>query len=93
MKIGTVVGTVVSTINHELFDNRRLLICDYLEPEGTAASGYVIAADTVDAGLGDTVLIIDEGNSSRQIFEVATGPIRALVVGVVDQIDVGGGQP
>ena len=51
--------------------------------------GYTIAVDVVDAGVGELVLVLDEGNSSRQIFGVDTGPIRATVVGIVDDADFG----
>ena len=85
MKLGKVVGTVVSTINHPFYDAQRLLICDLIDPAG-AVDGYIIAVDTVDAGAGETVLILDEGNSSRQIFGIATGPIRSTIVGVVDEV-------
>jgi len=83
MKVGRVVGNVVSTINHEFFDEKRLLLCDVVDPDG-GVSGYVIAVDRVAAGPGDDVLILDEGSSARQLFEVPTGPIRATIVGIVD---------
>ena len=86
MKIGRVVGTVVSSIQHPFFDGHRLLICDYLDADGQSAGGYTIALDTVDAGTGDTVLVLDEGTSARQIFETSTGPVRAVVVGIVDEV-------
>jgi len=86
MKIARVAGTVVSTISAPIFDHQRLLFCDYLTPAGEPTGDYVIAVDTVDAGAGETVLILDEGNGARQIMEVSTGPIRALVVGVIDQV-------
>jgi len=87
MKIGRVSGNVVSTINHPFFDGQRLMICDLINPDGEAA-GYTIAVDTVGAGVGETVLINDEGNSARQIFGLATGPIRAVIVGIVDSVDM-----
>jgi ethanolamine utilization protein EutN len=86
MKIGRVSGNVVSTINHPFFDGHRLMICDLLDAEGEP-DGYTIAVDTVGAGVGETVLIIDEGNSARQIFGLTTGPIRAVIAGIVDSID------
>ena len=85
MKVGRVAGTVVSTINTEFFEDKRLLLCDLLNARGESA-GYTIAVDVVDAGVGDTVLIIDEGNSARQIFDLDTGEIRAVIVGIVDQM-------
>ena len=85
MKLGKTIGTVVSTVNHPFFDRQRLLLCSLIGPDGTA-SGYVIAADVVGAGAGETVLILDEGTSARQIFDITTGPIRAVVVGIVDEV-------
>lgn len=85
MKVADVVGTVVSSVSHPFFAAQRLLLCDLLDVDGNA-DGYVIAVDTVDAGVGERVLILDEGSSARQIFDVATGPIRAVIVGIVDEI-------
>ena len=89
MKIGRVTGTVVSTINAPFFDGKRLLLCDVLDVSGEP-DGYTIAVDVVDAGVGETVLIIDEGNSARQIFGLVTGAIRAVVVGTVDELVIDG---
>jgi ethanolamine utilization protein EutN len=88
MKIARVVGTVVSTISFPFFDAKRLMICDLLEPDGQPGGKYTIAVDVVDAGVGEKVLVLDEGNSARQIFGLDTGPIRAVIVGVVDEVDV-----
>ncbi len=89
MKVGRVVGTVVSTVNIPLLDGHRLLVCDIQDVSGEA-SGYTIAIDVVDAGAGETVLILDEGTSARQILGVDRGAIRAVVVGVVDELMVDG---
>ncbi len=91
MKIGRVVGTVVSTICSPIFEDRRLLLCDLLDEGGEPTGGYSIAVDTVDAGAGETVLILDEGNSARQVLNrEPDGEIRALVVGIVDAVTLGG---
>ncbi len=90
MKLGRVTGTVVSTINHPIFDHRRLLICDLLDELGDDTGGYLIAVDAVDAGYGETVLILDEGNGARQIVDDPHAPIRAVVVGVVDELHIDG---
>ena len=82
MKLAKVIGTVVSTVNHPLFDGHRLLMCDLED-----ATGYLIAVDTVDAGVGDHVLLLDEGSGARQILGVRSGPVRTLVVGIVDAVD------
>ena len=85
MKVARVAGTVVSPISHPFFERQRLLVCDLLDAEGSP-DGYVIAVDVVDAGAGERVLICDEGSSARQIFGVDTGPIRAVIVGIIDDI-------
>ncbi|MCP4309079.1 MAG: EutN/CcmL family microcompartment protein [bacterium] len=87
MKVGTVSGTVVSTIKSAFFDSRKLMICDLIDADGYI-DGYTIAVDVVGAGVGETVLILDEGNSARQIFGLDTGPIRAVIVGIVDDVDI-----
>lgn len=90
MKLGRVAGTVVSTISHPVYDDRRLLMCDLLDADGNDTGGYLICVDAVDAGPGETVLIIDEGNGARQVVGDPHGPIRAVVVGIVDELLVDG---
>jgi len=87
VKVATISGTVVSTINHPFFDSKPLMICDLIGADGEI-DGYTIAVDIVGAGVGETVLILDEGNSARQIFGLDTGPIRAVIVGIIDQVDI-----
>lgn len=89
MKVGKVAGTVVSTVNIPLLDEHRLLLCDIQDSNGDP-SGYTIAVDVVDAGVGETVLILDEGNSARQILGLDWGAIRAVVVGIVDELVIDG---
>lgn len=87
MKIGRVSGTVVSTIQSPVYAGRKLLICDVLDAGGRQVTGdYLIAVDAVGAGAGETVLILDEGNSARQVVEFEQGPIRAVIVGIVDAV-------
>lgn len=88
MKLARVVGTVVSTINVPVFDGRKLLLCDLLDPTAAPAGGYLIAVDTVGAGEGEIVLLLDEGNSARQILGAPEAPVRTLVVGIVDEVEL-----
>lgn len=87
MIIGKVIGNIHSTINHPFYDNKKLLIVERIEPDGKAAGGYLVAADRADAGPGETVLVLDEGNGARQVFESADGPVRSVIVGIVDTIE------
>jgi len=86
VKVGRVVGTVVSTISSPVFEGRRLLLCDLLDAAGEPDGTYLICVDTVGSGAGEAVLILDEGNSARQVIGISTGPVRAVVVGVIDQL-------
>jgi ethanolamine utilization protein EutN len=87
MILGKVFGAVYSTINHPFYDNRRLLLVEQLKKDGRSSGKYLIAIDTVDAGAGETVLIVDEGNSARQIVDDSSAPLRSVIVGIVDHID------
>ena len=95
MKIARVVGNVVSTIQAPVFEGRRLLLCALLDAAGEPVAdprAYTIAVDTVGAGAGETVLILDEGNGARQIVGDPSAPIRAVVVGIVDAVATAGGR-
>lgn len=86
MRIAKVQGTVVSTIKHPTYEGHKLLWCQPLDFEGRPSGPAEIAADRVQAGVGDTVLIMREGNGTRQILGADAGPILDLVVGVIDSV-------
>jgi ethanolamine utilization protein EutN len=88
MTIGIVVGEVYSTINHPFYDARKLLVVEKGLPGGTSTGDYIIAVDTVGAGVGESVLVLDEGNGARQVLQSSDGPVRSVIVGIVDQINV-----
>ena len=91
MYIGRVSGTVVATIKNELFEGHKLLLVDKLNLAGEPTPKYDIAVDMVQAGVGDLVLVLDEGNSARQILDrEPMGAIRAVIVGIVDEVTVPG---
>ena len=91
MYIGRVTGTVVATIKDELFEGHKLLMVDKLNLAGEKTSKYDIAVDIVQAGPGDLVLVLDEGNSARQLLDrEPLGAIRAVIVGIVDEVTVPG---
>ena len=90
MKLARVCGTVVQPIQHTALVGRRLLLCDLLDLDGRASGGSVIALDTVGAGPGEQVLLLDEGTSARQVLGLKGGPVRTLVVGIVDEVALDG---
>ena len=88
MYIGRVVGNVVATIKHPAYYSRPLLLVERLTLEGETTDYYDVAVDVAQAGPGDTVLLIDEGNGARQILRLDPGPVRAVIVGVVDEVTI-----
>ncbi|MEM9291372.1 MAG: EutN/CcmL family microcompartment protein [Acidobacteriota bacterium] len=88
MKIARVTGTVVSTIAHRDLGGQKLLLCDLLDLKGAPTGAYQMALDTVGAGVGETVLLLDEGNGARQILGSSTAPVRTVVAGIIDRVTV-----
>jgi ethanolamine utilization protein EutN len=88
--IGKVIGTVVATIKIPHLEGRKLLLVDQVDLRGQETGYYDIAVDVAQAGPGDTVLVIDEGNGARQILGLDPGAVRAVIVGVVDEVTVMG---
>jgi len=86
MLIGQVKGTIHSTINHPFYDGRKLLIVARTGPDGADLDAYLLAVDTVGAGVGQTVLVIDEGNSARQVVGRPDAPVRSVIVGIIDPL-------
>lgn len=88
MYIGRVKGTVVSTIKHPLYNQHKLMLVARLNLDGSETSAYDICLDDVQAGVGDVVVVLDEGSSARQVIRKrGTGPVRAVIVGIVDAVE------
>jgi ethanolamine utilization protein EutN len=88
MRIAKVMGTVVSTIKHPAYNGLKLYVVQPLNPEGQPDGDDYLAVDVVQSGVGDTVLVLTEGNGARQIFSKPVLPIRSVIVGVIDQVEV-----
>jgi len=89
--LGRVCGDLVSTCKHEALGGHRLLWVERTDPRGRPLSRGprrkpVLAVDQVDAGPGDFVLVLDEGNGAAQVLGRPRGPIRTVIVGVVDEV-------
>jgi ethanolamine utilization protein EutN len=90
MILARVVGEVVATTKHPDLGGQKLLLVQPVTPADEASGKPVIAVDAADAGPGDLVLVADEGNMAAQVLRRSRGPIRTVVVGVVDEVQVGG---
>jgi len=87
MLLAKVSGTVVATRKDERLVSNKLLIVRPIDPTGKPDGNYIVAVDTVDAGFGETVLIVS-GSSARMASGMKDCPVDAAIVGVVDQIEV-----
>jgi len=92
MMLCDVIGTVVSpSVQMPILDGRVLLVVRPVSPAGESSTNKPrVAIDTIGAGVGDRVLVIDEGNSGRQILGNKDAAVKTLVVGFVDEVEVGG---
>ena len=88
MILAKIVGTVVATRKDERLVSNKLLIARPTDPRGKAEGGYLVAVDTVEAGIGETVLIVS-GSSARMASGMKDCPVDAAVVGIVDTVQIG----
>ena len=86
MILGKVVGTVVTTISHQDYKKRRLLVVQPLTLPGGVADEDFIALDNTQAGIGDTVLVNREGNGARQVLNNPNACVISVIVGIVDSL-------
>ena len=89
MILGKIIGNVVSTVTEEGYGSRKILVVQPVDPYGAPKGQSFLAIDTVQAGAGDTVLVLEEGGSARMMLdEPDTFTIKAIVAGIVDEIKV-----
>lgn len=86
MKIATVVATVVATQKHPFYAGRKTLLVKPLGLDGQPRGKAFVAVDRVQAGVGDRVLLMQEGSSARFIFGEPEAPVRSVIVGIVDSV-------
>jgi microcompartment protein CcmK/EutM len=89
MKLGRVVGTVVCAQQHQFYEGKKQMIVRFTTPDGSFdGKKYVVAIDLVGCGVGETVLVEDEGTSARQLLdEDKCAPVRSVIIGIVDQVE------
>lgn len=88
MTLARVIGTVVSTVKHPDYRGLKLFVMQPVDEFGRETDVSFLAVDVVQAGIGDLVLVNREGNGARQIFGKPILPIRSVIVGVVDEVQV-----
>jgi microcompartment protein CcmK/EutM len=85
---GRVLGEITATIRHPFFEGKAMLVVERTGADGLATGDYVIALDAIGVGPGDPVLVLDEGTGARQVVGVATAPVRTVIVGFLDRVDL-----
>jgi ethanolamine utilization protein EutN len=88
--LARVVGDVVSTHRHENMGGRKLLLVRRLDLQDNEEGTEVIALDVIGVGRGEKVLVVQEGGAARALFKNDKIPVQAVVVGVVDRVDLEG---
>jgi ethanolamine utilization protein EutN len=92
MYIARVVGDVVASHRHGDLKGHKLLLLRRLSLAGVEEGGEVIGLDVIGVGVGERVLVVQEGNAARSLFKSPKIPAQAVVVGVVDRIDLDSGE-
>jgi len=89
MQIALVIGSTISTIKDEAIRGRKLLIVRNTDTTGKETGEPYVAVDTVSAGAGDLVLVTD-GSSARYTNQTTNAPVDAVIVGVIDSLEMSG---
>ena len=87
MFLARVTGEVVATVKHPHLRGQKLLLISPEPTPGRPQAPSLIAVDSVQAGVGDRVLVADEGNAAAQVLGLPRGPVRTVIVGVVDAVE------
>ena len=85
MILARIIGTVVATRKDPRLEGKKLLICRPVDPQGNDEKGYMVAVDTVQAGFGEKVLVV-QGSSARMAYGCKDTPVDAAIIGIVDQV-------
>ena len=87
MLLAKIVGTVVATRKDPRLVSTKLLVVRPVDPRGKGDANYLVAVDTVDAGVGETVLVVS-GSSSRMAAGMKDCPVDAAIVGIIDTVEM-----
>jgi ethanolamine utilization protein EutN len=87
MQVGRVVGTLVATRKDEKLVGTKLLVVRTMDPSFKEEQGYVVAVDTVNAGIGDRVMLV-AGSSARLAQGMKEAPIDSAIIGIVDTVEM-----
>ncbi len=89
MTLGRVSGTVWATRKDDQLVGMTLQIVEDIGLDGTPTGGFVVAVDSVGAGVGEKVLVV-QGSSARLTEQTKNRPVDAVIVAIVDNLEVAG---
>jgi ethanolamine utilization protein EutN len=89
MLLARVVGNVVASQKNAKLEGTKLLLVQPEDVNGAPRGAAVLAIDSVDAGVGDRVLLIQDGRSAQLILGKGVAAVDAAVIGVVDAVELG----
>jgi ethanolamine utilization protein EutN len=87
MRIGKIVGNVISTRKDPKLEGFKLLIVQPVSPDGKKEDNYIVAVDTVQAGSGEEVIVV-QGSSARMANGMEERPVDASIIGIIDNINI-----
>ena len=93
MQLARVTGTVVATQKHEKLRGAKLLLVQPVDAEGRARGVPLLAVDAAQAGVGEHVLVVQEGRAAVAAIRRPAAPADTAIVGIVDRVDCAGGEP
>ena len=89
MYLGRVIGSVVSSVKHSAFNNKKILLVRPMQPDGSEKNATMVAVDTIGAGENDVVLVASEGRTATEVLGFDKRmPLRSIIVAIVDTINL-----
>ncbi|MDD5092310.1 MAG: EutN/CcmL family microcompartment protein [Candidatus Wallbacteria bacterium] len=88
MILAKVTGNVVSTCKEPKFLGKKLLMVQPINPDGTRSGEEILAVDHIGSGAGETVLVINEGSVAAELMNDPAVPLQAVIVAIVDEIEL-----
>jgi ethanolamine utilization protein EutN len=86
VEIGVVIGNLVSTIKHSAYNGCKLLLVENVDLDLTPTGSTTVVVDSVDAGIGDVVLVAREGRAAADVLGQKQIPVRSVIVGIIDSM-------
>lgn len=89
MYLGIVKGNIVSSVKNNYLTGHKLLLVDFVDINFKKLNKQdIIALDLIDAGIGDKVILVQEGDAIQQMLGHSNAPVNTMIIGIVDNIEI-----